>query len=138
MAQKITCFLVDDDREDQEIFMMALEDVNYEISLRCFDDGVALLDTLHQKDEPLPQLVFLDLNMAKMNGKECLAALVNDETLSDIRIIIYSTSSNIKDINESKKLGAFDYIVKPASFDTLVTTLERIFGSVAPKEKTSH
>lgn len=136
MVQKITCYLVDDDREDQEIFMMALEDVSYEVNLKCFDDGVVLLEELDQQTGPLPHLIFLDLNMAKMNGKECLSALVNNKKFSPIRVIIYSTSSNVKDIAESKKLGAFDYIVKPASFETLVKTLDNIFDALHLGNKT--
>ncbi len=135
MTEMISCYLVDDDREDQEIFTMALEDVSYEVNLRCFDDGIVLLDELSKEDAALPQLIFLDLNMAKMNGKECLSALVTHEKFSDVRIIVYSTSSNIRDIDESKKLGAFDYIVKPASFETLVKTLESIFSTLPEAER---
>lgn len=125
-------FLIDDDHEDHEIFEMALEESGVEAELTCYDnsiEGIQLLKALEAQKRP--DFVFLDLNMPKLNGKECLKDLANNGVLSDLKVIVYSTSSNQHDISESKLLGAFDYLVKPVSFKVLVASLQRLLTAVA-------
>lgn len=123
--------LIDDDLEDHDIFSMALEETGLDVTLKCYDSasaGISDLKTL--KRSQLPDYVFLDLNMPKINGKDCLKDLRENGLLSSLKVIVYSTSSNSYDISESKALGAFDYLVKPVSFKVLVDSLKSLILSV--------
>lgn len=128
MRQKITCLLIDDDKDDQEIFKLALQDVNPDVMCLTADDGVEGLKLLRSDDGFSPAYIFLDLNMPRMTGKDCLCEIKKDERLSDIPVVIYSTSSDPGDINDSRSLGASDYIVKQFSISSLKSILEPYFS----------
>lgn len=102
--QILRCLLIDDDKDDQEIFKLALQDINERVVCLTADNGVEGLQILLSAID-LPHFIFLDLNMPQMNGKDCLAAIRRDPRLAEIPVIIYSTSSDPRDIFESKKLG---------------------------------
>lgn len=118
-------FVVDDDEDDIHLFVEAVNEIDK--SMGCFTakNGEEALDKLNNL-ETLPDLIFLDLNMPKLNGKECLALLKKSERLKDIPVIIYSTSSSEKDIEETKKLGAAYYLTKPDTFTDLCVNLTRL------------
>ncbi len=118
-------YLIDDDSEDHEIFDMALSEIGLITSLQCFDCGSKALDNLQSVDV-FPDFVFLDINMPGMNGFECLKNLNKNGVADKSKIVIYSTSSNELDISKSKELGAFGYIVKPVSFNILVTSIKNM------------
>ncbi len=124
---KSHCLLVDDDVDDQELFQMALGEVGKNISLVIANNGVEALNKLNEDPMYVPEFIFLDVNMPKMNGLQCLTKLKQLPHLSDAKIIMYSTSSDPKIINESKKLGATDYEIKPPSLSALIEKLSRIF-----------
>ena len=126
MQEKIICFLIDDDHEDQEIFSLALNAIDEDIDCVTASDGVDALNKLRKERGFTPHFIFLDLNMVRMNGRECLKEIKKIPHLNDIPIIIYSTSSEQKDITETKLLGATDYIVKPPSISILTKRLEQV------------
>ncbi|SDH03973.1 response regulator [Chitinophaga filiformis] len=126
MQEKIICFLIDDDHEDQEIFSLALNAIDEDIDCITASDGVDALNKLRKERGFTPHFIFLDLNMVRMNGRECLKEIKKIPHLNDIPIIIYSTSSEQKDITETKLLGATDYIVKPPSISILTKKLEQV------------
>jgi CheY-like chemotaxis protein len=111
--------LADDDTDDREMFAEVIGEIDSSIQLTCAEDGVALLKLLQSKERPLPHLIFLDLNMPNKNGKECLDEIRNSERLKHIPIIIYSTSSSPKDIDDTFEKGANLYVRKPSSFNEL-------------------
>jgi CheY-like chemotaxis protein len=119
------CLLVDDDLDDQEIFLMTLEKINKNIKCLTANDGVEALSLLTQNSF-VPDYIFLDVNMPKMNGIECLRSIKNIERLNDCKIFMYSTTSETSVLEKSKKLGATDFIVKPASPALLKETLSEI------------
>jgi len=127
MAEKITCLLIDDDLDDQEIFKLALQDINDSVQCLTANDGAAGLQLLSTAENHTPHYIFLDLNMPRMGGKDCLTAIRNLPHLSHIPVIIYSTSSDPRDINETKLLGASDYIVKQFDINSLKDILTRYF-----------
>lgn len=127
MAEKITCLLIDDDLDDQEIFKLALQDVNDSVQCLTANDGAAGLQLLSTLENLTPHYIFLDLNMPRMGGKDCLTAIRNIPHLSEIPVIIYSTSSNPMDIRETKSLGASDYIVKQSDINSLKDILAQYF-----------
>lgn len=115
----IVVFLADDDADDRAMFEEVIHEVDPTIELTCAEDGKVLLTMLHSGKYPLPHLIFLDLNMPNKNGKECLEEIRNSDRLKDIPVIIYSTSSSPKDIDDTFEKGADLYIRKPSSFQEL-------------------
>ena len=74
----------------------------------------------------MPEYIFLDINMPIMGGEECLIQLKKNVKLRDIPVIVYSTTTNADEITTFKKLGAKDFVVKPAKYEQLVDTLKKI------------
>jgi CheY-like chemotaxis protein len=121
-------FIIDDDVEDHEIFMEAVGKVNE--SIQCFSStsGEDALRQLQLEVVMLPDLIFLDLNMPRLNGKQILRALKNDRSLKAIPVIMYSTSFAPKDKDEIQQLGAAFQLVKPPRFEDLCASLRFIFS----------
>ncbi|WP_247234725.1 response regulator [Telluribacter sp. SYSU D00476] len=127
MPNPITCLLIDDDQDDQEIFALALNKVDPTIHCVTADDGLDALQKLNRNSDFVPEYIFLDLNMPRMNGKQCLTELKKIERLDQTPIIIYSTSSEPRDILETKQLGATDFMTKPSFIDALTASLAKVF-----------
>jgi CheY-like chemotaxis protein len=123
MAKPITCFLIDDDKDDQEIFMLALEDMNINVACVTANDGNEALNKFAQDETFLPDYIFLDLNMPRINGKQCLVEIKKIDHLKNIPVIIYSTSSAQKDKLETEMLGASAFITKPSSISEFTKIL---------------
>ena len=121
------CLLIDDDLDDHEIFSLALKEANDPVEVVRAYDGVEALTHLRDSTHERPDFIFLDLNMPRMNGKQCLELIKEDTDLKNIPVIIYSTSSEIKDLIEAQRLGAIAYIVKSASIHELTMALEDFF-----------
>ena len=122
-----TCFLIDDDIDDQEIFTLVLKSVNPSISCVVASDGIEAVSKLKKDDAFNPDLIFLDLNMPRMNGKECLQEIKKIDRLKKTPVIIYSTSSEQQDIIETRNLGAADYLEKQSSVAELRKKLAHFF-----------
>ncbi|NIJ54336.1 response regulator [Dyadobacter arcticus] len=120
--------LIDDDEDDQEIFLNALEKATHSVNCLAFDSAGEALNKLLRK-EIRTDVIFLDLNMPLMNGQQFLSEIKRKELLRDIPVIILSTSSNVNVIELTKKLGAMDFITKPDRFEDLITVLKSIFTS---------
>ena len=111
--------LADDDEDDRLLFKEALEELEIKPTVNTVNNGIELMVYLTKKDAPLPHLIFLDLNMPRKNGLECLKEIRSNEKLKNISIVIYSTSDNVKDIEETFLNGANVYLTKPNDFNTL-------------------
>jgi CheY-like chemotaxis protein len=121
-------FIIDDDVEDQEIFIEALKEVD--ASVQCYTSTSAedALRQLEQEIVVLPDLIFLDMNMPKLNGKQILQEIKNRNSLKRIPVIMYSTSFAPHDIEKIKELGAAFHLLKPSRFDDLCAALDRILS----------
>ena len=127
MVQSIkTIFLVDDDADEHELFATALLTFNDRIRLVTASNGEEALDKLKARTAPLPDLIFLDLNMPRMNGRQFLGHIRAMPDLDHIPVCIYTTSSNKDDRQQLLHMGAARYITKPSSFDALCETLKRV------------
>jgi CheY-like chemotaxis protein len=115
----IRIILADDDEGDRFLFKEALEELKIKSFVHTVNDGIQLMEYLNDKDTPVPHLLFLDLNMPRKNGLECLKEIRNNEKLKDISIAIYSTSASEKDMDETFLNGANVYIKKPSDFRVL-------------------
>jgi len=118
--------LVDDDEDDRLFFSEAFDEIKISTKIRTFKNGVELMDYLNTEESMLPEILFLDLNMPKKNGIECLHEIKADPKFSEIAIAIYSTSSSEEHIEETFVSGANIYIKKPGDFDTLKKVLQEV------------
>ncbi|MFL9838780.1 response regulator [Flavobacterium sp. ST-75] len=118
--------LADDDEDDRLFFTEAFEEVKIKYTLTTFNDGVSLMNHLVLKENPLPDIIFLDLNMPRKSGMECLSEIRNSERLKNISVAIYSTSSSDHDVEQTFISGANVYIKKPTDF----TELKKILSDV--------
>lgn len=117
---------VDDDIDDREFFIDALSYVDPKIVCVLAKDCEHALSLLG-KSSPLPDYVFLDINMPTMDGKSCLSLLKNNQTYKNIRVVMYSAASDEKLIAEYKTLGATYFLVKPPTFKALCDSLSVLF-----------
>lgn len=118
---------VDDDQEDREFFRDALKEIDPSITCLMAESGMEALSLL-QGHMPLPDFIFLDINMPMMDGKQCLRKLKSVPELEPIPVIMYSTSTNTREIRECYKLGAVDFLIKPNSYEKLVNDLVSVFA----------
>ena len=117
--------LADDDADDRLIFIKAFSELRIKTVIHAVNDGVELMEYLSKKQAPLPHILFLDLNMPRKNGLECLKEIKSTEKLKDIPIAIYSTSASEKNIEETYINGANVYIKKPQDFSLLRQILDK-------------
>lgn len=108
-------FLVDDDDEDHEIFKMAFKNVSDTSEIITAVNGIEALAYLNNNAAFKPDLIFLDINMPFMNGKECIREFKKITYLLDTPVILYSTHDGQKEVDEAKAAGASDFMTKPAS-----------------------
>lgn len=128
MSKSHTLFIADDDPDDVELFIEAVSRIDQ--SIKCYSafDGEEALRKL-KSDSELPDMIFLDLNMPRINGKQCLAEIKNSNKPRTIPVVIFSTSSLPHDIDDTRKLGASYFLTKPSNFDELCKELSQIISS---------
>ncbi|NOT76185.1 MAG: response regulator [Cyclobacteriaceae bacterium] len=119
------CFLIDDDEDDQELFAMALKSVDNHIQLITASNGAEAISLLNSNTDLKPDFIFIDVNMPKMNGVECLKGIMTIDRLKTSTKFMFSTSAGPSVVNECKLIGADDFIVKPGSLSQLKQTLEK-------------
>lgn len=115
MKKEFTCFLIDDDLDDQEIFLSVLQDFGPAIHCFTASNGEEAIRRLVSR-EVKPDLIFVDMNMPLMNGTEFLKECNRLDGVNAIPVIILTTSSDQKSIDETLRLGARGYITKPDRF----------------------
>ncbi|MFD2529683.1 MULTISPECIES: response regulator [Polaribacter] len=118
--------LADDDEDDRLFFEDAFDELKINTKVSTFKDGLELMNYLNQEDSILPKILFLDLNMPKKSGIECLTEIKKVDRLKDIAIVIYSTSASEEDIENTFVLGANVYIKKPNDFKKLKKVLSNV------------
>ncbi len=126
-GKKLNVILAEDDIDDQILFEDAIVEAKIAIELKILSDGEKLMNYLYTVESPLPDVIFLDLNMPCVNGFECLELIRDNDKLKEIPIIIFSTSVNKSDIINTYNKGANLYFPKPYSFQQLVDSLRQLF-----------
>ena len=114
--------LVDDDSDDQLLFQEALYSINPDISIESAVDGEDALTILATTAQN-PDVIFLDINMPRMNGRDCLKILRNEMGLWHLPVFVMSTAISREDEILFTALGAH-CVVKPHEYEALVTKLE--------------
>jgi CheY-like chemotaxis protein len=130
--------IIDDDVEDQEIFIEALHEVDPSVACDSVVSGEDAFHFLEINKSRLPELIFLDMNMPKLNGKQVLKEIKKTEAFARIPVIMYSTSFAPRDIEEISQLGAVYHLLKPSKFDDLCNSLKHLISVdwLHPKTKT--
>lgn len=131
-ARPITILMADDDEDDRRFAREALAESRLANDLYVVCDGADALDFLRAEGPyaaappPRPDLILLDLNMPKLDGREVLAELKADAALRAIPVVILTTSRAEEDIFRSYDLGASSFISKPVTFQGLVDVMKEL------------
>lgn len=125
--------LADDDEDDCMFFREALDELSLCATLKTVNNGVELMNFLENNLLNLPQMLFLDLNMPRKSGAECLEEIKQSEKFKHLPVIIYSTSSNIDVMDQLYGKGAQYYIRKPADFSNLKSVISRTIDLILQK-----
>ncbi len=120
--------LAEDDDDDQKIFKDAIDEAGLKVKLEIFNNGITLMSFLNGNHELNPDILFLDINMPRKNGIQCLEEIRNNKKWANLTIVIYSTSSYPPNIEETFSKGADLYLMKPNSFIKLSNSLKTILG----------
>lgn len=121
--------IVDDDADDREFFKEAVTQLNSSAIVKEAEDGEVALTLLAQDRGHLPDYIFLDLNMPRKDGRAVLKALKKDPELRKIPVFILSTSSDPKDKEETRLLGANSFITKPYQMKDWGTKIQSVLVS---------
>ena len=120
--------MADDDEDDRVFFQEAMAETVQTAVVQTANDGLELMSILARKNDKLPDAIFLDLNMPRKNGQECLVEIKTNKAYKDIPVVIYSTTSNIEQIHSTYVAGANLYISKPDSYSKLKVILKKVFS----------
>jgi CheY-like chemotaxis protein len=130
IGHPIEVLLVEDDPGDELITREAFEDNKIGNTLHVAHDGLEALDFLYQRgehaDKPRPDLILLDLNLPKYDGRQVLEKIKGDPELRAIPVVILTTSSAEEDILRSYKLFANAYVTKPVDLDQFMSVIRQI------------
>lgn len=120
--------LADDDDDDRYFFAQAIQELSGSIKLSTAKDGTELLRLLKSTVAELPDLIFLDLNMPRKNGVECLEELRQNVQFKNIPVIIYSTSSHPCQVEDTFIKGANLFVQKPDSYSGIKRVLHKVLS----------
>ena len=118
-TEKIHILLADDDTDDALFFAKALNELTIEMELQVVVNGDDLMTFLKDENISIPDVLFLDINMPRKNGIDCLAEIKQIPKLKSLPIVMFSTSNEWDKINLLFKTGANVYIHKPNDFQQL-------------------
>ncbi|GAA1187388.1 response regulator [Streptomyces hebeiensis] len=129
-AQPIEVLLVEDDAGDELMTREAFEDNKIRNTLHVVRDGEEALDFLYRRgahpQAPRPDLVLLDLNLPKYDGRQVLEQIKTDPELAAIPVVVLTTSSAEEDILRSYRLHANAYVTKPVDLDQFIAAVRQI------------
>ncbi|MFC8080815.1 response regulator [Streptomyces sp. NPDC057307] len=126
----VEILLVEDDAGDELMTREAFEDNKIGNTLHVVRDGLEALDFLYQREEhieaPRPDLILLDLNLPKYDGRQVLEKIKSDPDLSSIPVVVLTTSAAEEDILRSYKLHANAYVTKPVDLEQFIKAVQQI------------
>lgn len=122
--------LVEDNPADIRLVEEAFKESEINTKLLIFKDGVEAMEFLKRcekhEDAPIPDLILLDLNLPRKNGREFLKEIKENDNLKQIPVVILTTSSTEEDIHETYAHHANSYIVKPANVGRFIETMKNL------------
>jgi len=127
---RINLLLVEDDPGDAMMTREALAEAKVAHELHVVDNGESAIEFLKQegpyRDAPRPDLIFLDLNLPRVDGREVLAFVKGDESLRRIPLVILTTSDSEDDIATGYDLHANAYVTKPVDFESFLSAVRQV------------
>jgi CheY-like chemotaxis protein len=117
--------LAEDDVDDQNIFQIALQEVDPMIKLQFASNGNQLLELLQASK---PDMVFLDLEMPYKNGLECLVEIRNNATISRLPVIVFSSTTKQSNIQTAYEMGAHLFFIKPPVYKDYLFSIKSILN----------
>ncbi|MBN3582320.1 response regulator [Algoriphagus aestuarii] len=133
VKKPINILIAEDDEDDKLLIIKAFQKTLPKENVICVADGEALLQYLNRtapfdqiEAYPLPDIILLDLNMPKKDGRTALAEIKSHDNFKKIPVIIFTTSNLKDDIEITYKMGTNSYITKPGSFEGLVKVAKEI------------
>jgi len=127
----LSILLADDDRDDCRFFKDAITGFISPDNFTAVHDGEQLMQLLTNETNKLPDILFLDLNMPRKNGFECLSEIKQNKKLKHLPVVILSTSSIREQMSILFKAGADVYICKPGNFSQLVQVIQHALPMAA-------
>ena len=125
--------LVEDSKADQRLVIRALKNAKIKTDLHVVDDGELALKYLNREAEyaseessPRPDLILLDMNLPRVDGKQVLKQIRNNPDIRNIPVVMLTTSNHEKDVMESYSLGVNAYITKPVEMEGFVNAIQRL------------
>jgi two-component system, chemotaxis family, response regulator Rcp1 len=126
----VEILLVEDSPSDAELTIEALREAKMRNRLSIVEDGVQAMEFLRREGQytnaPRPDLIMLDLNLPRKDGREVLAEIKNDPKLQNIPVVVLTTSRAEQDVLRSYDLHANCYVTKPVDFDRFVEVVHSI------------
>jgi CheY-like chemotaxis protein len=128
----ITILMADDDDDDYLLTKKALKESKLLNTLIRVKDGEELIDYLLARGAyqgqvlTRPGVILLDLNMPRMDGREALKVIKSEPTLSNIPVVVFTTSKAEEDVYRSYQLGGNSFITKPVTFENLITVMKTL------------
>ena len=113
MKNNMSFFIVDDDVDDRNLFIEAVKEVDATIECISANNGEQALALLTDSGNTLPDFIFLDLRMPRIDGKKCLIEIKKNKRLKHIPVVIFTTSRDVEESKDLKEIGAFHFISKP-------------------------
>lgn len=128
--KEVEILIVEDDPNDVELILRALEREGIDNKLLVVKDGVEALAFIfsrspyaYRKNEKNPKIIFLDLKLPKVDGFDVLSQIKSDEKTKSVPVVVFTSSMEEKDIVKCYKLGANSYTVKPMDFDDYASSV---------------
>ena|ERR1700733_16088508 len=128
MNKPITILLIDDDADDRKLFFEAAHEFDETITCVGASNGQDGLLYLKDQSNALPDFIFLDLRMPGLSGRNCLKEIKTDPRLGAIPVIVYTTSREVEESIELKKLGAAHFMSKPVLPDDVYYMVSQVLG----------
>jgi CheY-like chemotaxis protein len=129
--KQLNILLADDDIDDCIFFKEALDELLLSTHLRVVNDGEQLMRLLINETKEFPDVLFLDLNMPRKNGFECLSEIKLSKKLNQLPVIIFSTSFEQEVVNQLYQNGAQYFIRKPSEFSQFKKIIQHSLGLIA-------
>ena len=118
--------LIDDDRDDAELFEEILKEIDSSINFEHIEDSKKCLEKLADQKTNLPDMIFLDINMPIISGWQCLDQFKKTDHLKSIPVIMFTTSSQPREKENALQHGADGFITKPNEYNVLKDSLSEI------------
>ncbi len=131
VPEKLNILLADDDTDDCNFFEKALKQLPVQTNLKIVNDGEQLMQFLTNGENKIPDVLFLDINMPRKTGFECLAEIKANKKIKDLPVVMFSTSNSHEKISTLFKIGAHVYVHKPSDFSQLVQVIHHALPMAA-------